>query len=82
MAKRKRRKEKALPKAFLTEIKGILLVLISIIGFLGIDNGFGIAGKVVSGFAVFLAGVAYLIPIILCFTHPTVESLRRSDTVS
>ena len=67
MAKRKKRKEKALPKAFLTEIKGILLVLISIIGFLGYDNGFGIAGKVVSGFAAFLAGSLYLIPIVLCF---------------
>ena len=79
MAKRKRRKEKALPKAFLTEIKGILLVLISIIGFLGIDNGFGIAGKVVSGFAVFLAGSAYLIPIILCFVIGGYIIIKRED---
>ena len=79
MAKRKRRKEKALPKAFLTEIKGILLVLISIIGFLGIDNGFGIAGKVVSGFAVFLAGSVYLIPIILCFVIGGYIIVKREE---
>ena len=67
MAKRKKRKEKKISDSFLTELKGILLVLISIIGFLGMENGFGIAGKLVSGFAVFLAGSFYLIPIILCF---------------
>ena len=51
MAKRKRRKERNLSASFISELKGILLVLISIIGFLGIDNGFGIAGRIVSGFA-------------------------------
>ena len=67
MAKRKRRKEKKLNESFITELKGILLILIAIIGFLGVDNGFGIAGKVVSGFAMFLTGSLYLIPIVLCF---------------
>ena len=79
MAKRKKRKEKALPKAFLTEIKGILLVLIAIIGFLGYDNGFGIAGKVVSGFAAFLAGAWYLIPIILCFIIGGYIIIKREE---
>lgn len=67
MAKRKKRKEKKLNESFISELKGLLLVLISIIGFLGVDNGFGIAGTVVSGFATFLTGSLYLIPIILCF---------------
>ena len=67
MAKRKKRKEKKLNDSFISELKGILLVLIAIIGFLGVDNGFGIAGTVVSGFATFLAGSLWLIPVIICF---------------
>ncbi len=67
MAKRKTRKEKKLNESFIVELKGILLILISIVGFLGYDNGFGIAGKVVSGFAAFLTGSLYLVPIVLCF---------------
>ncbi len=67
MAKRKKRKEKKLNDSFISELKGILLVLIAIIGFLGVDNGFGIAGTVVSGFATFLAGSLWLIPVVICF---------------
>ena len=67
MAKRKIRKEKTISDSFVMELKGILLVLIAIIGFLGANNGFGIAGKIVSGFATFLTGVLYLLPLILCF---------------
>ena len=66
MAKRKTRKEKQLSDSFITELKGILLVLIAIIGILGVDNGFGIAGNVVSGFAVFISGALYFMPLIIC----------------
>lgn len=79
MAKRKKRKEKKLSDSFVTELKGILLVLIAIIGFLGIDNGFGIAGKIVSGFAVFLSGSLYLIPIVLCFLIGGYIIIKREE---
>ena len=79
MAKRKRRKEKKLNESFITELKGILLILIAIIGFLGVDNGFGIAGKVVSGFAMFLTGSLYLIPIVLCFLIGGYIIIKREE---
>jgi len=79
MAKRKRRKEKKLNESFITELKGILLILVAIIGFLGVDNGFGIAGKVVSGFAMFLTGSLYLIPIVLCFLIGGYIIIKREE---
>ena len=65
--KRKRKKTKEKDTGFAIELKGILLVLIAITGFLGFDNGFGIAGNVVSGFATFLTGSLWIAPLILCF---------------
>ncbi len=79
MAKRKRRKEKRLNESFITELKGILLILISIIGFLGMENGFGIAGKIVTGFAMFLSGSLFLVPIILCFLIGAYIIIKREE---
>jgi len=79
MTKRKRRKEKKLSDSFIVELKGILLILIAIIGFLGVDNGFGIAGKIVSGFAVFLTGSLYLLPIVLCFLIGGYIIIKREE---
>ena len=79
MAKRKKRKEAKINDSFVKELKGILLVLISIIGFLGIDNGFGIAGKIVSGFATFLTGVLWLVPLILCLIIGLYIIVKREE---
>ena len=67
MAKRKTKKQKEKSTGFAIELEGILLVLISVIGFLGFDNGFGVAGNIVSGFATFLTGSLWVVPLILCF---------------
>src|SRR5574344_428350 len=79
MAKRKTRKEKEINGTFVSELKGILLVLISIIGFLGYDNGFGIAGKIVSGFATFLAGSLWIAPLIICFVIGGYIIVKREE---
>ncbi|MBR3209741.1 MAG: DNA translocase FtsK [Bacilli bacterium] len=60
MAKRKRRKSSKKETTYSTELKGILLLLIAIIG----CCPFGIAADVIKGFAAFLAGNWYILPII------------------
>src|SRR5574344_1085606 len=79
MAKRKNKKEKELNRGFVVELKGILLVLISIIGFLGYDNGFGIAGRVVSGFATFITGSLWIVPLIMCFVIGGYIIIKREE---
>ena len=61
MAKRKKRKTPEKDKSYLIEIKGIILILLAIIG----CCPFGVAADVVSGFAAFLVGVWYIPLLIL-----------------
>ena len=60
MAKKKKRKEKKQAPSYSVELKGIFLILISIIG----CCPFGIASSVIKGFAAFIAGAWYILPII------------------
>ena len=60
MAKKKKRKEKKQAPSYSIELKGIFLILISIIG----CCPFGIASSVIKGFAAFIAGAWYILPII------------------
>ena len=60
MAKRKRRKQTKKESSYSIELKGILLLLIAIIG----CCPFGIAADIFKGFAAFIAGVWYIIPLI------------------
>ena len=60
MAKRKRRKQTKKEASYSIELKGILLLLIAIIG----CCPFGIAADIFKGFAAFIAGVWYIIPLI------------------
>ena len=64
MSKKKTRKEeKKISKGFQIELIGILIVLVSIIGLCG--PSFGLAGKAVCGFAMFLVGTSYSIVLLL-----------------
>ncbi len=60
MAKRKRRKQTKSEPTYAVELKGILLLLISIIG----CCEFGVASDVIKGFAGFIAGGWYIIPLL------------------
>ena len=60
MAKKKRRKQKKESASYSIELKGILLLLIAIIG----CCPFGIAADLFKGFAGFLAGGWYIIPLL------------------
>ena len=56
MAKKKKRKEeKKKDTGYKTELKGIMLVLLTIIGFCP----FGIASSIVKGFSAFLVGTGW-----------------------
>ncbi|MBR3198657.1 MAG: DNA translocase FtsK [Bacilli bacterium] len=61
MAKRKRRKQTKNEPTYVIELKGILLLLISIIG----CCEFGVASDVIKGFAGFIAGGWYIIPLLI-----------------
>ena len=60
MAKRKRRKSTKKSTSYRIELKGILFLLIAIVG----CCPFGIAADIIKGFAAFLAGGWYIIPLI------------------
>lgn len=60
MAKNKKRKTNKEPASYSIELKGILLILITIIG----CCPFGVAADIIKGFAGFLAGGWYIIPLI------------------
>ena len=60
MAKRKRRKSSKKTVSYSIELKGILLLLIAIVG----CCPFGIAADIIKGFAAFLAGGWYIVPLI------------------
>lgn len=55
MAKKKKRKEEREPKKYSYELNGLILILMSIIGF----GRFGIVGRLISAFAGFLVGTWY-----------------------
>ena len=63
MAKKKKRKETKKDTSYLVELKGMLLILISIIGICK----FGIVGAFIGHFAAFFVGVAYNILLAVIF---------------
>jgi S-DNA-T family DNA segregation ATPase FtsK/SpoIIIE len=63
MAKKKKRKETKSDSGYLIELKGMLLILISIIGICK----FGIVGAFIGHFAAFFVGVAYNILLAILF---------------
>lgn len=63
MAKKKKRKETKKDASYLVELKGMLLILISIIGICK----FGIVGAFIEHFAAFFVGVAYNILLVVLF---------------
>ena len=63
MAKKKKRKETKKDSSYLIELKGMLLILISIIGICK----FGIVGSFIEHFAAFFVGVAYNILLLVLF---------------
>ena len=60
MAKRKRRKSAKKSASYSIELKGILFLLIAIVG----CCPFGIAADIIKGFAAFLAGGWYIVPLL------------------
>ena len=60
MAKRKRRKSSKKSASYSIELKGILFLLIAIVG----CCPFGIAADIIKGFAAFLAGGWYIVPLL------------------
>ena len=63
MAKKKKRKETKKDTSYLIELKGMLLILISIIGICK----FGIVGAFIGHFAAFFVGVAFNILLAVLF---------------
>ena len=63
MAKKKRRKieDDKKPFAYSSELKGLFLVLVGLIGF----GSFGIVGKIIKNFAIFLFGNWWAILLVL-----------------
>ena len=60
MAKKKSRKQKKEAPSYSIELKGILLILIMIIG----CCPFGVTADIIKGFAGFIAGGWYILPLI------------------
>lgn len=63
MAKKKKRKESKKDTSYFIELKGMLLILISIIGICK----FGIVGNFIESFSAFFVGVAYVILLAVLF---------------
>ena len=63
MAKRKKRKEVKSDTGYLVELKGMLLILVSIIGICK----FGIVGNFIESFSAFFVGTAYVILLAIVF---------------
>jgi len=81
MAKKRKKKYMTEQRKFEyhTEVNGFLLMLIAIIAFgpTGVQ-GYGVAGDVLSGLAVFLVGVHYMALIVICFLAGVYMIIRRS----
>ncbi len=75
MAKRKKRKTPEKDNSYLVEIKGILLILIAIIG----CCPFGIVADIIRGFAAFLVGVWY-VPLLILVGICGIYMMIKRDT--
>jgi S-DNA-T family DNA segregation ATPase FtsK/SpoIIIE len=76
MSKKKKRKDKDdNKKGRNPELTGLLLILISIIGF----GKFGIVGEIISGFSIFLAGSWWVIALILVFVAGAYMTIKRDN---
>ena len=75
MAKRKRRKSTKKSTSYRIELKGILFLLIAIVG----CCPFGIAADIIKGFAAFLAGGWYIIPLIGVGAAGLYMIIKRED---
>lgn len=74
MAKKKKRKDSNTEdKNYSSELVGLLLILIAIIGF----GKFGIVGEIISGFAIFLTGSWWAIVLILFFSSGAYMIIKR-----
>ena len=73
MAKRKKRKESKKDTSYLIELKGMLLILISIIGICK----FGIVGNFIESFSAFFVGVAYNILLVILFIVGVYMIIKR-----
>ena len=74
MAKKKKRKESKKDTGYLIELKGMLLILISIIGICK----FGIVGNFIESFSGFFVGVAYNILLVILFVVGIYMIIKRS----
>lgn len=74
MAKKKKRKESKKDSSYFIELKGMLLILISIIGICK----FGIVGNFIESFAAFFVGVAYNILLVILFIIGIYMIIKRS----
>ena len=75
MAKRKRRKTSKKSVSYSIELKGILFLLIAIVG----CCPFGIAADIIKGFAAFLAGGWYIVPLIGIGAAGLYMIIKRED---
>ena len=75
MAKRKRRKSTKKSASYSIELKGILFLLIAIVG----CCPFGIAADIIKGFAAFLAGGWYIVPLIGVGAAGLYMIIKRED---
>lgn len=77
MAKKKKRKESKKDTSYFIELKGMLLILISIIGICK----FGIVGSFIQHFSAFFVGVAYNILLVVLFIVGIYMILKRDYPV-
>ena len=75
MAKRKRRKTSKKSASYSIELKGILFLLIAIVG----CCPFGIAADIIKGFAAFLAGGWYIVPLLGIGASGLYMIVKRED---
>ena len=73
MAKKKKRKESKKDTSYFIELKGMLLILISIIGICK----FGIVGNFIESFSAFFVGVAYNILLVVLFVVGVYMIIKR-----
>lgn len=73
MAKKKKRKESKKDTGYLIELKGMLLILISIIGICK----FGIVGNFIESFSAFFVGTAYIILLAIVFVVGVYMIIKR-----
>ena len=74
MSKKKKRKDSENEdNNYSSELSGLLLILVSIIGF----GRFGIVGEIISGFSIFLAGSWWVVGLILLFLSGAYMTIKR-----